>query len=132
MVVHHICPFQSLIAQHGKPTISFIHACLQDDAALEGTRQLQAELRSARAAASEAADAAKVAQAEAQRLRKTLINAEMELQQASVTNDDLRQQLQVTILLYSCWSKKISGPGTLKHHEMIWQAIWHKRRLLGI
>ncbi|KAK9842950.1 hypothetical protein WJX74_004817 [Apatococcus lobatus] len=66
----------------------------QDIAALEGTRQLQGELRSARAAAAEAGDAAKVAQAEAQRLRKTLINAEMELQQASVTNDDLRRQLQ--------------------------------------
>ena len=46
----------------------------------------------------EAGDAAKVAQAEAQRLRKTLINAEMELQQVSVLNDDLRQQLQVTLI----------------------------------
>ena len=64
---------------------------------------MQAELRSARAAAVEADDAAKVAQAEAQRLRKTLINAEMELQQVSVLNDDLRHRLQVPLV--PAWPK---------------------------
>lgn len=102
--MHHIRSQECLIPQHGRSIIANAFVGLQDDAALEGSRQLHAEVRSARAAASEAVDAAKVAQAEAQRLRKTLINAEMELQQASVNNDDLRQQLQVAILSDSSWS----------------------------
>lgn len=71
--------------------------------AFEDARHLQAELRAARTAASQADDAAKVAQAEAQRLRKTLINAELELQQASVTNDALCHQLQVPFINSYSW-----------------------------